>query len=435
LYAKNGRDFRRVFKCRYADRVKYRICQLSLLLGIPCTLIGQIPASQTLSPADSKLFEAEVHRVEHLLETAGDKCAVSYALARTWASGGQYREALSSLEKAVDLNAGLDPSNDDIFGKLRGTNEFKLLLRRVRDSTPPVTNSRIAFTVDQADLLPEGIAWDQRRKRFFLGSTWRRLIVECTPAGDCRPLVKEGQDGLYEVLGVKADPRDGSVWAASNAVGESGLFHYSAPSGELIRKYALSRVAEGHLFNDLAISSQGDVFITDTRAGTVYWVAHATGRLEVFNPKLRVENANGIALSGDEKTLYVAGFPDGITAVDVASGSFHAMGHPPDLCLGNIDGLSYFKGSLIAIQNGMMAHRVVRFRLTHDLSDHDLSDIESFEVLERRNPLFEGITTGAIADGVFYFMANTQLDKAAGGKIRPGAQLNPLKILRIDLAP
>ena len=106
------------------------------------------------------------------------------------------------------------------------------------------------------------------------------------------------------------------------------------------------------------------------------------------------------------------------------------MRHPPDLCLGNIDGLSYFNGSLIAIQNGAMAHRVVRYRLTRDLNN-----IDSFEVLERRNPLFEGITTGTVADGAFYFMANTQLDKTNGGKIKPGAQLNPVKILRIDLAP
>ena len=392
--------------------------------------MGQIPASEKLSPGDSKLFEAEVHRVEHLLETAGDKCAVSYALARTWASGGQYREALSSLENAVDLNVGLDPSNDEIFGKLRGTNEFKLLLRRVREDTPPVTNSKVAFTVDVPDLLPEGIAWDQRRKRFFLGSTWRHGIIECTSAGDCRPLVKEGQDGLYDVLGIKADPHDGSVWAASNTAAESGLFHYSAPSGELIRKYTVSSASEGHLFNDLAITSQGDVFITDTRAGTVYWVSRKTDHLEVFDPKLKVASANGIALSNDDKALYVAGFPDGITVVDTATKSSRAIAHPQDLCLGTIDGLVYFNGSLIAIQNGAMAHRVVRYRLTKDLNN-----IESFEVLERRNPLFEGITTGAIADGAFYFIANPQLDKAAGGRIKPGAQLNPVKVLRIDIAP
>ena len=414
---------------RYPDYVQYRI-PFCLLIGIPFALPAQIPASETLSPADSKLFEAEVHRVEQLLETAGDKCTVSYALARTWASGGQYRQALASLREAIDLNVGLDPSHDAVFGKLRSTNEFSLLLRQVHDSTPEVTHSRPAFTIDIRDLLPEGIAWDRRRKRFFFGSTWRHNIVECTAMGDCRPLVKDGQDGLYEVLGVKLDPRDRTVWAVSNAAGESGLFHFETPSGELIRKYTLSRQTERHLFNDLAISSQGDVFVTDSQAGTVYRVSGTAGRLEIFDPKLKVEAANGIALSDDDKTLYVAGFPDGITVVDVASKSFHAIGHPADLCLGDVDGLSYFNGSLIAIQNGVMTPRVVRYRLTPDSKN-----IAGFDVLERRNPVFDGITTGTIADGAFYFMANTQLDKVAGGRIKPDARLNPVQILRIDLGP
>jgi hypothetical protein len=401
-----------------------------MLFGFAGVLFGQIPAPDTLSPGDTKLFQAEIQRVEKLLETAGDKCTVSYALAKTWAAGGQYRKALASLEEAIDLNAGLDPSNDDAFRKLRGTVEYNLLMRKVRDNTPAVANGKPAFTFDDGELLPEGIAWDSRRKRFFLGSTWKHYIVECTATGDCRPLVKDGQDGLYEVLGIKVDPRDRTVWAVSNSAGESGLFHFDAPSGSLIRKYTLSRVTEPHLFNDLAISSQGDVFVTDTRAGTVYWVSAATGRLEIFDPKLKVEAANGIALSSDDKTLYVAGFPDGITVVNVASKTFHAIGHPPDLCLGNIDGLSYFNGSLIAIQNGVMTPRVARYRLAADGNS-----IESFEVLERRNPLFEGITTGTMADGAFYFMANTQLDKVVGGRIKPGVQLNPVKILRIDIAP
>jgi hypothetical protein len=75
-----------------------------------------------------------------------------------------------------------------------------------------------------------------------------------------------------------------------------------------------------------------------------------------------------------------------------------------------------------------MTPRVVRYRLTPDAQS-----IGKSEVLERRNPLFDGITTGTVADGAFYFMANTQLDKVQGGRIKPGAQFNPLKILRIDL--
>jgi hypothetical protein len=190
----------------------------------------------------------------------------------------------------------------------------------------------------------------------------------------------------------------------------------------------VSRKTEGHLFNDLVINSLGDVFVTDTRAGTVYWVSHATNRLGVFIPNLKVTAANGIAISSDGKKLYVAGFPDGLTVVDIASRTFHAMVHPADLCLATIDGLAFSQGELIAIQNGIVAPRVVRYTLS---SDGDR--ISSFEVLERGNPLFDGITTGAVGNGAFYFVANPQLDSVADGKIKPDAHVNSLKILRIDL--
>lgn len=401
---------------------------LCLAFSAPLALNAQIPPSETLSPADTKSLQTEVQRLKGLLDTAGDKCTVSYALARTWAGVGQYRQALAALQDAIDLNVGLDPSRDQIFQSLRRTNEFNLMMRQVRDDTPAIANSKLAFTIDQPRLMPEGIAWEPRRKHFFFGSTWGHNIVECIPDGDCKDLVPNGQYGLFEVLGIKADPRDRSIWAASNSPKEAGVFHYDPVSGALVQKFVMPRENKGPYFNDLAISSKGDVYVTDTQGGTVFLIAGGTGPLKVFDPNLKVEAANGIALSDDDSTLYVAGFPDGLTVVNLVSKAAHAIKHPANLCLGNIDGLSSFKGSLIAIQNGVMTPRVVRFKLTADRQE-----IASFDVLKRRNPAFNGITTGAIADGAFYFMANTQLDKANGGRIKPGVQFDPVKILRIDL--
>jgi hypothetical protein len=143
------------------------VAHLVLLTAVVGAVVrSQIPLPETLSPADSKFFNAEVARLERL-ENAGDKCTVEYALARTWASGGQYQEAMNALRKVAALKVGLDPSNDEIFAKLRGTNEFQQLLRQIRDDTPPVVNSRLAFTVEESDLFPEGIAYDSRRKEFF----------------------------------------------------------------------------------------------------------------------------------------------------------------------------------------------------------------------------------------------------------------------------
>ena len=64
---------------------------------------------------------------------------------------------------------------------------------------------------------------------------------------------------------------------------------------------------------------------------------------------------------------------------------------------------------MIAIQNGFMSPRVVRFPLTGDLRV-----IKGFEVLERRNPLFEGVTTGVVVGDDFFYIANIQDDKKTG---------------------
>ena len=42
-------------------------------------------------------------------------------------------------------------------------------------------------------------------------------------------------------------------------------------------------------------------------------------------------------------------------------------------------------------------------------------------------------TTGAIAEGWFYFMANTQVDRFDKGAITPGSPLEPIRMLKIKL--
>ncbi|MDZ4799933.1 MAG: hypothetical protein SGI92_17385 [Bryobacteraceae bacterium] len=44
-------------------------------------------------------------------------------------------------------------------------------------------------------------------------------------------------------------------------------------------------------------------------------------------------------------------------------------------------------------------------------------------MLERRNPLFDGVTTGVIADCDFFYMANIQDDKTSG--------FEPITVLRL----
>ena len=54
-------------------------------------------------------------------------------------------------------------------------------------------------------------------------------------------------------------------------------------------------------------------------------------------------------------------------------------------------------------------------------------------MLERGNPLFDIPTTGAVAGGTFYFVANSQLRNYGAQGIVDRAKLRPISILKVRL--
>ena len=397
--------------------VTTRALTLLLALMFAHAAFAQLPPSETLSPQDTQSIRAEIARLERLAQTAPDRCAPVNEIARIWASTGQYPETIAALKNVIALNAGFDIARDKLFAKLNAAPQFEALAGQARAAAPPIRTSQPAFKIAEGDLVPENLAYDPATRDFFFGSETKNKIVRCNSTVACKPFA----DGLGTVLGLKVDPVTKTLWATSNSSDTSGLFHYDLASGKLIRKFSLTGA---HVFNDLVVTQAGDVFVTDTRAGAVYRLRHANSDLEILPGAEKLTAANGIALSPDQTRLYVASFGDGISIVDPASGKTRPIARPPNVCLAYIDGLYAYRRSLIAIQNGPMTPRVVRLHL-----DKSRDRIVRLEVLERRNPIFDGVTTGVLIGRDFYFMANIQDDKAAG------ARFDPLTVLRIALKP
>jgi hypothetical protein len=363
-----------------------------------------------LSEADWPSFRAEIARIEKLLPSAPDRVTVTYQMARTWASAKQWPETMEWLRKAIDLRAGLDPSRDTIFADLRDTREFREILTAVREATPPVLTSRTAFIVNEGDLVPESVAYDSNRRHFYFGSMKKGKVVRCSRLGNCAQFAS----GLGIVLGLKI--RKDGLWLLNNSDEDSALIHYDLASARAIRSYHVS--GKGHNLNDLAFAPNGEIYLTDTAARAIWYLANSVSDLVRLPGQF--QSANGITLSADGRLLYVSTFPDGITVVNLQTRAAMPIVHPEPLCLAAIDGLYFRNGALIAIQNGFMTPRVVRFILTGDLRA-----IKQFQVLERRNPVFEGITTGVVVGSNFFYMANIQDEKTTG--------FNPITTLKLRL--
>jgi hypothetical protein len=156
-----------------------------------------------------------------------------------------------------------------------------------------------------------------------------------------------------------------------------------------------------HRLGDLAIDSNGDVFATDSVTAAIYVVRNNGKELELFVEGQPFISPQGLDFSRDHKKLFVADYSKGIFLVDVKTKEVKSIN--ADFTLLGIDGLYYYKGSLIGVQNGVNPQRLVKLSLSKDLGR-----IEQFETIEANNPDFDEPTLGVLVKDRFYFVANSQ---------------------------
>jgi hypothetical protein len=123
----------------------------------------------------------------------------------------------------------------------------------------------------------------------------------------------------------------------NNTDTESALAAYDIATARQIRKYGIT--GAGHEFNDLTMSPSDEIYLTDTPAGSIWYLANPP--LLSRNSPGKFPAANGIALSSDGKLPYVSSYPDGVSLVDLTTGTVAPLAHPANLCLATIDGLVF----------------------------------------------------------------------------------------------
>ena len=363
---------------------------------------------------------------------------VLYALAKAKALTGDADGAIATLARAVALGYGAGAGTDPAFASLADADRpaFRALLPKIVANGRPLGSARVAFTLSEADLIPEGIAWDPGSRRLFVGSLARNKIVAISADGRVSDFVPSGRDGLQRVLGMKVDAARKSLWVCSaeadspspggNATRASTLFRFDLATGKTLRKIP-SPPGGTHLFNDIAIEKDGGLFLTDSEEGAVYRLRAGRDTLEVFQAPGRFFYPNGIALSDDGRYLYVAHVL-GVAAWELGSGRSFDLPTPEDVTIVGIDGLSFHRGGLVAIQNGMEPNRVAYFPLAPSLDR-----VTGERVLERGNRNFEIPTTGAVAGNSFYVIANSQLRSLGPEGVKDPEKRKPVVILEIDL--
>jgi hypothetical protein len=378
-------------------------------LTLSSVLVGVAFAAPSVSAGElSAQQSAAVERMEQLLTANPAVGGVMFGLATVYASAGQAEEAVRWLRKALDTGIAVEVVGNSAFESIRRTKAFQDILPRAVASAVPLVASTLAFRTDEKDLGPEGIAYDPQDRCFYLGSMTKRKIVRVGADGVQSDFTTAGQDGLLGVLGLRVDRARRHLWANAFApdgsadAGASGLFQYDLGSGRLLRKFVVGSSSDKHLFNDLVVTADGGVFLTDSERGYIYRLPPEGGSLEVFiGAGGEYRYLNGITLDASGRRLYISDFLHGISLLDIATRRIIPVGHAVNISTLGIDGLYLFENSLIAIQNADGMERILRFKL-----DKAGTRISAMRALERGNSQYETPMTGAIAGHDLYFVAN-----------------------------
>lgn len=395
---------------------------------------------QGMEAYEKKDFDASAAGFARALELAPGHPRMIYNLAAASSLAGRADQAIGNLERLARMDLYFDLEADTDFAALRADPRFRAVLDRMKVLLKPAGGGDVAFRLARPDFIPEGIAHDPVTGDFFVGSVRGRQIARVSSAGRESVLIPEGRDGLWSVLGMAVDPVRRTLWACSSALPNmiggkpdepprGALFSFDLETGRLLARRDVAGGGEGHDCNDLVVSPSGDVFVSDSRKGSVLKTSASATALETFLPEGTFGSPQGLALTRDGRRLYVADYARGLFAVEMATREVTRLPVPDDVASRGVDGLLWRNGYLVAIQNGVTPHRLTLLRL-----DPAGEKVERQEILGMSHALYDEPTLGVIAGNALHYVANSQWGKFGKDQTSlPSEGLRAPVILRLPL--
>ena len=292
------------------------------------------------------------------------------------------------------------------------------------------------FILEEKDLVPEGVAFDPVTRSIFVSSTYKRKIVRIDAAGEVKDFIIEKQDGIWSTIGMEADARRRHLWVVSSQAKEvlplldpdslqwrSAIYQYNIDTGTLIDSCLLP--LKNAFLNDLTVAPNGDVYVTESMQGGIYYLKAGSDRLELFLTPAPYTFPNGISFSDQPGQLFVS-TSEGVLKIDISKRRYDLLKTGESVNAKDIDGLTYDHGSLI----GHQSTKVVRFVL----NDKQDSIVHS-NILDT-GPDFDSSTTGEIGNDQYYFIVNSQIRSGIDFKkqaIKPLDSLEKIIIRKIQL--
>lgn len=386
------------------------------------------PAAAASAAAASPKVEAtplqrQLQRIRELRSQRPADGLLVYYEAMTLARMGEADAAIAALRQLEGRRLGLVPTRTAGFATLWDHPGFQAVRERLLSDEAPTAEAPVVLRLSDRGLVPEGIAYDAKRRAHYVGSIGQRKIVAVDARGQTRDF-SSGTDRLEAVLGLAVDaPRDRLCAVSTNGFERAAeqqrrnaVVCWGLAKGRMVSRVEAPQALQ---LNDLAFTRDGTLFVTDSAAGSLWVLRPGERQLVRVGEAGSLPGANGVAVS-PEGVVYVT-LSTGIARVEPLTGQVLRLPQPDDVITGGIDGLYWHEGDLVGVQNVTNPGRVVRITLAEDGER-----ISGLTVLQsHHHPAFAEPTTGAVVGEALHVIANSHV-----GAYRPDGTIDPAQTLR-----
>ncbi len=322
----------------------------------------------------------------------------------------------------------------DASQNLRKTQLYSYMNDLMIRAGKPVGSASVVTTLAPDIIRPEAIAWDAGREAFLLGTVRDGTIIAWSKDGSSQQLFKaDDSNGVWGIYDLTVDAERNRLWVISASSKEfsgfdpvdkwrSALFEFDLASMELIKRYPVPVDGLPHKLRNMALSANGDLYVADGVFPIVYVKKADANKLRPLVAFKELVSLRGIDISSDGRMLYVADYEMGILAIEIETGRSMHLAIPNTLNLGGIDGLNYWDGRLVIIQNGFKPQRIMSLEL--DASGRGVVSVAPLAVAL---DIFDFPNYGTVVGGELFFFANSHWLSRSDG-------LRPITIASISLS-
>ena len=392
-------------------------------------------ASSALQQHDDVAARREIDRAAHAWPL---QPAYLWAAAVLAAHAHDTLATLNALEAYADLGLGHAPDADSSLAAVSRAPRLASVARRIARNDSVIGRSEIRATLTDSSTWPEGMDYDPRTHRFYLADVAHHTVVEIAGAAS-RDLWARDRRDIASVLGVRVDTARRVLWATTSPVRQAPhdrgpdtagaeLLRIRISDGSIERRWRVTPRAAGHVLGDLTIDPRGDVFVTDSNDPVLYRLRSGTDTLESLRNPL-FHSLQGLAPDPSGRVLYLSDYSHGLLRVDLATGAVERIDDAPHSTSLGCDGIAWYQGSIIAVQNGLATPRIARFVLSDDGRR-----VTRVEVLDRNIALADEPTIGALVGDDFVYVANSQWSKHDDRGRRVASRvLTPARLLSVPI--